>query len=53
MNIPAASGQVCPGIGIHIMDIVHPPGISIPPFIDRQNQRVARALPAKIAPATV
>jgi hypothetical protein len=39
-NIPDAANQLCPGIGIHIIDIVHPPGISMPPDIDRQNQTV-------------
>jgi hypothetical protein len=47
----AAAGQDCPSIGIHIIDIVHPPGIAIPPAIDRQNQSVAAADPTKITAA--
>lgn len=35
MNIVADAVQVCPGIRIHIMDIVQPPGMSIPPPIER------------------
>jgi hypothetical protein len=31
-NDPAAAGHVCPGIGIHIIDIVQPPVIGIPPI---------------------
>ena len=35
---PAADGnQVWPGIRIHIIDIVQPPGISISQHIDRQK----------------
>jgi hypothetical protein len=30
----AAAGQVCPGIRIHAIDIVQPPGIGIPPIAD-------------------
>ena len=37
MNIIPASGHDCPGMRIHIMDIVHPPGISIPPAMERQK----------------
>jgi hypothetical protein len=36
-NIPAASTQLWPGMRIHIIDIVQPPGISIPPPIVRQK----------------
>ena len=36
-NRPKDSNQVCPGMRIHIMDIVHFPGISIPPDMDRQK----------------
>jgi hypothetical protein len=28
----AAAGHVCPGIRIHVIDIVQPPGIGIPPI---------------------
>jgi len=28
----AAPGHVCPGIRIHAIDIVQPPGIGIPPI---------------------
>jgi hypothetical protein len=30
----AAAGHVCPGIRIHAIDIVQPPGIGIPPIAD-------------------
>ena len=33
-NDIAAPGQVCPGIRIHAIDIVQPPGIGIPPIAD-------------------
>src|SRR5499433_311595 len=33
-NDPAAPGHVCPGIRIHAIDIVHPPGIGISPIAD-------------------
>lgn len=36
-NIAAETVQDCPGIRIHIMDIVQPPGMSIPPDIERQK----------------
>jgi hypothetical protein len=34
MNDAAAPGHVCPGIRIHAIDIVQPPGIGIPPIAD-------------------
>ena len=34
MNAAAAPSHVCPGIRIHAMDIVQPPGICIPPRIE-------------------
>jgi len=37
MNITAEAAQVWPGIRIHIMDIVQPPGMGIPPDIERQK----------------
>lgn len=36
-NSAAEIAQDCPGIRIHIMDIVQPPGIPIPPDIERQK----------------
>jgi hypothetical protein len=33
-NEAAAPGQLCPGIRIHAIDIVQPPGIGIPPISD-------------------
>ncbi len=36
-NIAADSGQPWPGIRIHIMDIRHPPGMSIPPDMEKQK----------------
>ena len=33
-NDAAAPGQVCPGMRIHIIDIVQPPGIGIWPIAD-------------------
>ena len=35
-NIAVEIAQDCPGIRIHIMDIVQPPGMCIPPPIVRQ-----------------
>src|ERR1043166_3607106 len=50
---PAAdANQVWPGIRIHIMDIVQPPGISISQHIDRQKQAVAVTLTAKATTQT-
>ena len=39
MNDAAASGHVCPGIRIHAIDIVHPPGIGIPRIADMDMHR--------------
>src|SRR5258707_11522100 len=49
MNDAAASGHVCPGIRIHIIDIVQPPGIGIPPIADMDTHQtiVSAALMAK------
>jgi hypothetical protein len=33
-NETAAPGHVWPGIRIHVIDIVQPPGIGIPPIAD-------------------
>src|SRR4029434_1634402 len=33
-NDAAAPGHVCPGIRIHAIDIVQPPGIGISPIVD-------------------
>src|SRR5262245_8135338 len=43
-NDPAAPSQVCPGIGIHTIDIVQPPGIGIAPIADMDaHQRMGIA----------
>src|SRR5262249_18252578 len=43
-NDTAAPGQVCPGIRIHAIDIVQPPGISISPIADMDvHQRIVAA----------
>jgi hypothetical protein len=41
--------QVWPGIRIHIMDIVQPPGISTSQHIERQKYTVAATLTTKVA----
>jgi hypothetical protein len=48
-NDAAATGHVCPGIRIHAIDIVHPPGIGIPAVADMDAHRaiVTAALAAK------
>jgi hypothetical protein len=46
-KLMADSAQVWPGIRIHIMDIVHPPGIFISQHIERQKWAVAATLAAK------
>jgi hypothetical protein len=38
-NEAAAPAHVCPGIRIHAIDIVQPPGISIPPIADMGGTR--------------
>jgi hypothetical protein len=40
-KLMAEPNHVWPGIGIHIIDILHPPGISISQHIDRQKYAVA------------
>jgi hypothetical protein len=48
-NDAAAPGHVCPGIRIHAIDMVQPPGIAIPPTADMDAHQaiVAAALAAK------
>ena len=36
-DIRAEASQELPGMRIHIMDIVHPPGMSMPPDIEQQK----------------
>ena len=45
-NDAAKPGHVCPGIRIHAIDMVQPPGIGIPPIadIDADQPTVAAAL---------
>jgi hypothetical protein len=49
VNDAAAADQVCPGIRIHAIDIVQPPGIAIPPVadMDARHAMVTAALTAK------
>ena len=51
-NDAAAPGQVCPGIRIHAIDILQPPGIGISPIADMGAHQaiVATALAAKSSP---
>src|SRR5215510_16596245 len=53
-NDAAAPGQLCPGIRIHAIDIVQPPGIAIPPIadMDAHQKIVAAALAAQSSAAT-
>src|SRR5260221_2602616 len=53
-NDAAASGQVCPGIRIHAIDIVQPPGIGISPIADMDAHQtiVTAALAAKSSAET-
>src|SRR5262249_11733084 len=53
-NDAAAPGQVCPGIRIHAIDIVQPPGISISPItgMDVHHAIVSAALAAKSSTET-
>src|SRR5476651_9264 len=53
-NDAAAPGHVWPGIRIHAIDIVQPPGIGIPPIADIDaHQTIVTAAPAaKIAAET-
>ena len=50
----AAFVQVCPGIRIHAIDIVHPPGIAISPIDDMETDKaiVSATLAANITAAT-
>jgi hypothetical protein len=53
-NDAAAPGQVCPGIRIHAIDIVQPPGMGIPPIADMDAHQtiVTAALAAKSSAET-
>jgi hypothetical protein len=53
-NAAAATAHVCPGIRIHAIDIVQPPGIGIPPIadIDAHQTIVTAALTAKSSAET-
>src|SRR4030081_3581653 len=53
-NDAAAPGHVCPGIGIHAIDIVQPPGIGISPIADMDAHQtiVTAALAAKSSAET-
>jgi hypothetical protein len=51
-NIAADPAHVWPGIRIHIMDMVHPPGMSIPPDIETQKYTVAATLAANTKATT-
>jgi hypothetical protein len=53
-NDAAAPTHVCPGIRIHAIDIVQPPGIGIPPIADMHPHQtmVAAALAAKSSAET-
>src|SRR5438128_9559637 len=53
-NDAAAPGHVCPGIRIHAMDIVQPPGIGISPIADMDAHQtiVTAALAAKSSAET-
>ena len=43
-NDAAALGHVCPGIRIHVIDMVQPPGIGIPPIADMDvHQTIVKA----------
>jgi hypothetical protein len=48
-NDAAAAGHVCPGIRIHAIDMVQPPGIGITPIddMDLHQITVTAALTAK------
>src|SRR5437773_9722806 len=53
-NDAAAPGHVCPGIRIHAIDIVQPPGIGISPIADMEAHQtiVSAALAAKSSAET-
>ena len=54
MNDAAAPGQVCPGISIQVIDIVQPPGMSMPPIadMDEPHTTVSAALAANTSAET-
>jgi hypothetical protein len=54
MNDAAAPGHVCPGIRIHAIDMVQPPGIGIPPIADMEAHQpiVTAVLAAKSSAET-
>src|SRR5436309_4696071 len=54
-NDAAAPGHVCPGIRIHAIDIVQPPGIGIPPIavMDPHQTIVTAVLAAKSSAETL
>src|ERR1700735_3681015 len=54
-NVAAAPSHVCPGIRIHAIDIVQPPGIGISPTADMGSQQmiVAVTLAAKSSAETL
>gem|GEM_PF-4028016 len=54
-NDAAAPGHVCPGIRIHAIDIVQPPGIGIPLIADMDAHQaiVSAALAAKSSAETL
>src|SRR5437870_8318859 len=53
-NDAAAPGHVCPGIRIHVIDIVQPSGIGIPPIADMDAHQaiVTATLAAKSSAET-
>src|SRR5256712_10337733 len=53
-NATAAPGHVCPGIRIHAIDMVQPPGIGISPIADMDSHQaiVSAALAAKSSAET-
>src|SRR5258707_9988502 len=53
-NDAAAPGQLCPGSRIHAIDIIQPPGIVIPPIVDRDTPQtmVPAVLAANSSPET-
>ena len=52
INIAAAAGQLWPGMRIQAIDMVQPPGISMPPDMERQKYTVAAALKANTSRLT-
>src|SRR5215468_7338887 len=53
-NDAAAPGHVCPGVRIHAIDIVWPPGIGMSPIVDMEAHQtmVAAVLAAKSSAET-